>query len=169
MLGAQRFPHGEPGFESVLKTQAMRDAASRMGRDAELRAAQAGRQLPARARGHPEWESRSCRWPSRTTTARSARPAPCAASATWAATSGAKNTLDHTYLSAAAHLGAEISVLTEVRTIEREGEGYLVTYVVHPEAHDDGERHATGQLVPVACGATACSSPRAPWVRRTCC
>ena len=46
-------------------------------------------------------------------------PAGCAASATSAATSGAKNTLDHTYLSAASHDGAAIHVHTEVRGLAR--------------------------------------------------
>ncbi len=45
---------------------------------------------------------------------------------------GAKSTLDHTYLSAAAHHGAEIRTLCEVRGFRpREGGGYQVNYVHH--------------------------------------
>lgn len=45
---------------------------------------------------------------------------------------GAKNSLDHTYLSAARHHGAEIRTLHEVRGIRPDaGGGYIVSYVVH--------------------------------------
>ena len=54
--------------------------------------------------------------------------------------SGAKNTLDHTYLSAAAHAGAIISPLSEVRTIRRLDRGFEVTY----ELHRPGEVGAEG-------------------------
>ncbi len=51
---------------------------------------------------------------------------------------GAKNTLDHTYLSAAKHAGADIRVRHEVKGFRPlEGGGYEVTYVVHTGA--DGE------------------------------
>ncbi|MEO3784525.1 GMC family oxidoreductase [Actinocorallia sp. B10E7] len=45
---------------------------------------------------------------------------------------GAKNSLDHTYLSAAAHRGADLRTLTEVKGIRlRDGGGYLVDHVRH--------------------------------------
>ena len=48
---------------------------------------------------------------------------------------GAKNTLDHTYLSAAQHAGADIRVRHEVKGFRPlEGGGYEVTYVVHTGA-----------------------------------
>ena len=54
---------------------------------------------------------------------------------------GAKNTLDHTYLSAAKHAGADIRTRHEVKGFRPlgsdEGGGYEVTYVVHTGA--DGE------------------------------
>ncbi|SFI26015.1 MULTISPECIES: GMC oxidoreductase [Microbacterium] len=52
---------------------------------------------------------------------------------------GAKNSLDHTYLSAARHHGAEIRTLHEVRGIRpAEGGGYIVSYVIHePGASGD--------------------------------
>ncbi|WP_323742695.1 GMC oxidoreductase [Nocardioides islandensis] len=51
---------------------------------------------------------------------------------------GAKNTLDHTYLSAAQHAGADIRVRHEVKGFRPlDGGGYEVTYVVH--TGQDGE------------------------------
>ncbi|MFE1377699.1 GMC family oxidoreductase [Streptomyces sp. NPDC058740] len=59
---------------------------------------------------------------------------------------GAKNTLDHTYLSAARHLGAEIRTRCEVRGFApRPGGGYEVRYVVHDPARE-GHRTATDRL-----------------------
>ncbi len=51
---------------------------------------------------------------------------------------GAKNTLDHTYLSAARHHGADLRTRHEVKGFRpRDGGGYEVTYVVHTGS--DGE------------------------------
>lgn len=55
---------------------------------------------------------------------------------------GAKNSLDHTYLSAAAYAGAEIRCLHEVRGLRPlENGGYEVRYIVHdPERGDVSSR-----------------------------
>ncbi|MFB7369815.1 GMC family oxidoreductase [Streptomyces sp. NPDC056222] len=59
---------------------------------------------------------------------------------------GAKNTLDHTYLSAARHRGADIRTRCEVRGLApRPGGGYEVSYVVHDPARE-GHRTPTGRL-----------------------
>ncbi|MFE5483494.1 GMC oxidoreductase [Streptomyces sp. NPDC056527] len=59
---------------------------------------------------------------------------------------GAKNTLDHTYLSAARHRGADIRTRCEVRGLTpRPGGGYEVGYVVHDPARE-GHRTPTGRL-----------------------
>ncbi|MEU6546375.1 GMC oxidoreductase [Streptomyces sp. NPDC046859] len=59
---------------------------------------------------------------------------------------GAKNTLDHTYLSAARHHGADIRTRCEVRGFTpRPGGGYDVSYVVHDPARE-GHRTATDRL-----------------------
>src|SRR3712207_2997314 len=59
---------------------------------------------------------------------------------------GAKNTLDHTYLSAAVHHGAEIRTRCEVRDLAPlPGGGYEVGYVVHEES-DEGRRTRTRAL-----------------------
>ena len=44
---------------------------------------------------------------------------------------GAKNTFDHTYLSAAAHAGADIRTLHEVKGFHRDGASWEVRYRVH--------------------------------------
>lgn len=59
---------------------------------------------------------------------------------------GAKNTLDHTYLSAARNRGADIRTRCEVRGFApRSGGGYEVRYVVHDPAHE-GHRTPTDRL-----------------------
>jgi cholesterol oxidase len=67
---------------------------------------------------------------------------------------GAKNTLDHNYLSLAAHHGADIRTLHEVRGIRPDdGGGYVVSYVVH-------DPEATGKT------ATQCLAPHEIHTRR---
>lgn len=53
---------------------------------------------------------------------------------------GAKNTLDHTYVSAAAHLGAVVSTRSEVTALRRADRGFEVEFVVH---QPDREGHKT--------------------------
>ncbi len=60
---------------------------------------------------------------------------------------GSKSTLDHTYLSAAAHLGAVITIRSEVSALRRAGEGFEVEFVVHlPDR--EGHKTDTGALPP---------------------
>ncbi len=73
---------------------------------------------------------------------------------------GAKNSLDHTYLSAAAAAGADLRTLHEVRGVRPlPGGGYLVTYVVHdPDATGPTstrrlpERHLVARRVVLGAG-----------------
>ncbi|MGH3914839.1 MAG: FAD-dependent oxidoreductase [Pseudonocardiaceae bacterium] len=59
---------------------------------------------------------------------------------------GSKNTLDHTYLSAAKHHGADIRVRSEVRRFQpREGGGFSVHYVEH-HPHQEGRPTETSKL-----------------------
>lgn len=61
---------------------------------------------------------------------------------------GAKNSLDHTYLSAAKHHGADLRTRCEVRAFAPlAGGGYEVSYVVHDPAAE-GHKTATGDLPP---------------------
>jgi cholesterol oxidase len=157
MLDAQQFPLGAPGFESVLKAAAMRDAARNLGREDDFllpKLAVSFRSGPGQQPGvglplvkgtygnyHEDDAVRAgaAQPKGRTTCTLCGQ---CDLGCNF----GAKNTLDHTYLSAAKHLGADIRVRREVRRIARDGDGYLVTYVTHPEEHDDGRPHATGEL-----------------------
>jgi len=56
---------------------------------------------------------------------------------------GAKNTLDHTYLSAAAHHGADIRTGTEVRTIAKRNDGLFEVGYVHHSPDTDSTPTAT--------------------------
>jgi cholesterol oxidase len=61
---------------------------------------------------------------------------------------GAKNTLDYNYLTHAAHHGAEIRTLCDVRTLEpREGGGYRVGYAALGE--EAGDAAANGRPAPL--------------------
>jgi cholesterol oxidase len=75
---------------------------------------------------------------------------------------GAKSTLDHTYLSAASHKGAVISVRSEVRSLGRRDDGrFDVDYVVHDPGAEGvptdtvhlEQRRLTATTVIVAAGA----------------
>ncbi|HEV3401078.1 MAG TPA: GMC family oxidoreductase [Acidimicrobiales bacterium] len=142
MLGAQRFPLGAPGFQSA-KTVALRDAAGQLNLQWDmpnLAVTFANEGRPP-AIGEPIGEGsypnlhgqprQTCRLTGE-----------CDMGCNY----GSKNTLDHNYLSAAKHLGAEIRTLCEVRRFEpRQSGGYTVSYVVHtPE--NEGRRTNTSKL-----------------------
>jgi cholesterol oxidase len=62
---------------------------------------------------------------------------------------GAKNTLDHTYLSAAMAQGLKLRERSEVRQIQQRREGgFAVSYVEHPQSRE-GKRTNTSNLLPV--------------------
>ena len=141
-------------------------AAEQLGLDWRLRRPRGDVRQPRRARSSA---SRSARR-ARTSTADAARPASWSASATSAATTAPKNSLDYTYLTAAWHAGADIRTRHEVREFEpREGGGYTVDYVEHtrggrgPETDTRALDRAHGHRRP----------PRARrparWAPRTCC
>ena len=62
---------------------------------------------------------------------------------------GAKNTLDHTYLSAARHAGADLRTLSEVTGIvPLDGGGYEVSYVAYgPDPDSNGRRSRTARSI----------------------
>jgi cholesterol oxidase len=134
MIQPQIYPADLPPYNRTAKTQALRDAAEKGGLEwqplplAVSFAPQPG-QAPVVGAAIPEpsygnWHGlprRTCR---------------LCGECDLGCNEGSKNTLDHTYLSAAKHHGADIRIRHEVRSIEprREG-GYEVGYVVHrPEA-----------------------------------
>ena len=140
MLGATQFPHEAPGF-GVAKTQALREAAAGAGLEWQLpnlavtfadRDGQPAISAPLPPGAYPNLHGASrltCR---------------LCGECDVGCNDGAKNTLDHTYLSAAFHLGAEIRTRSEVRRIApRDGGGFVVDYVEHHEADE-------GRAIPAA-------------------
>ena len=131
MLGATRYPYPA----TTTKTEAMRQSASRLGLDWQLpplavtfgrphEAPVPGAPIPSPPYGNlhglPRMACRLC------------------GECDIGCNDGAKNTLDHTYLSAAAHHGADIRTRCEVRGFTPlPGGGYEVRYVVHDPA-DEG-------------------------------
>ena len=135
MLGAAPYPLDGPAFAATPKTHAMQDAAAELGLDFQLPplavsfapkpGAEPGIGLPlvAPAYGNLHDEPRTtCK---------------LCGECNIGCNEGAKNSLDHTYLSAARHHGADLRTLHEVLGIRPRPEGgYLVEYVVH----DTGEK-----------------------------
>ena len=129
MMNAQRFPFGRPGYESP-KTAAMRDAAAHMGLEWALpplavsfSPAPGAPPAPGEAIQAPEYGNIHGKL---RTTCRLCGE--CDVGCNY----GAKNTLDHNYLSAAVFKGADIRTRCEVRRIDRRpGGGWAVGYVVH--------------------------------------
>lgn len=134
MMVAQRFPFGQPGYQSP-KTAAMKEAAAKL--DVEWA-------LPplavsfSPAPGKPAAIAEAIETPEygnihgklRTTCRLCGE---CDVGCNY----GSKNTLDHTYLSAAKHRGAEIRTLCEVRRIDPQpGGGFTIHYVEHDMARE---------------------------------
>ncbi|MGW5425313.1 GMC family oxidoreductase [Streptomyces sp. NPDC003943] len=138
MLGATPYP-----YRDTPKTMAMREAADRLGLHvsrpplAVSFAADGGAPVPGAPLPEPAYGNlhglprETCRLTGE-----------CDLGCNY----GAKNTLDHTYLSAARHHGADIRTRCEVRGFApRPGGGYEVRYVVHDPARE-GHRTPTGRL-----------------------
>jgi cholesterol oxidase len=141
MLGATPYP-----YEQTTKTAAMRGAAERLGLDWQLpplavtfAGTPDGSPVPGAPIADPAYGNlhglprRTCR---------------LCGECDIGCNDGAKNSLDHTYLSAAKHHGADLRVRCEVRGIAPRPEGgYRVTYVRH-EPSTEGRRTATRALSP---------------------
>jgi cholesterol oxidase len=132
MLRAQRLPFGATGYQ-LRKTAALRDAAGHLGRDWNL--------VPLAVRFHndhrppvpgeqlePEPYGNIFGLPRRTCRLCGECDIGC--------NDGAKNTLDHTYLSKAAASGARLSPMCEVKQIERTGDHFTLRYLVHHPPED---------------------------------
>ncbi|GAA2073400.1 GMC family oxidoreductase [Actinomadura alba] len=130
MLGATPYPFDKPAYADTPKTHAMQDAAVELGLGWQLpplavsfapeRGAEPGIGLPIVA---PEYGNlhgvhrRTCQ---------------LCGECNIGCNDGSKNSLDHTYLSAAKHHGADLRTLHDVRAIRpRPGGGYEVDYVRH--------------------------------------
>ena len=129
MMQVQRFPFGQPGYESP-KTAAMKDAAATLGLEWALPPlavsfSPSPGAPPAIGEAIATPEYGNIHGKLRTTCRLCGE---CDVGCNY----GSKNTLDHTYLSAAAFKGADIRTRCEVKRIDRRpGGGYSVGYVVH--------------------------------------
>jgi cholesterol oxidase len=149
MLGATPYPLHAPAYADTAKTQAMREAAGKLGLDWQLPplavsfaprpGAEPAIGLPLADPGYANLHGaprRTCR---------------LCGECDIGCNDGAKNTLDHTYLSAAAAAAphpADIRTRCEVRGLAaREQGGYEVTYVEHGQA-TEGTRTDTAKLPP---------------------
>ncbi|MDF5757119.1 GMC family oxidoreductase [Spongiactinospora sp. TRM90649] len=140
MIGVSPYPLRHPAFTVAEKTRAMQDASAELGLDWRLAplgvsfapapGAEPGIGLPIRPGPYPSLH--------KTTMRRTCR---LCGECDIGCNDGAKNTLDHNYLAAAAHHGADLRVLHEVRAIRpRPGGGYEVDYLVHSPDTDDPDR-----------------------------
>jgi cholesterol oxidase len=139
MLAVTPYPLEAPGYRDTPKTRAMQEAGQRLGLQWDLPnlavsfAASPG--APP-AVGVPIAE---CAYPNlhEQTRLTCRLCGECDIGCNY----GSKNTLDHTYLSAAKHHGTDIRVRSEVRRIQpRESGGFSVSYVEH---HPDREGQQT--------------------------
>lgn len=144
MLGAARFPAQREPYGQTRKTVALREAADRLGVAHQYPplavsfsprpGAEPGLALPIVEPAYGNLHDvprRTCR---------------LCGECDIGCNDGAKNSLDHTYLSAARHHGADIRTRCEVREIRpRSGGGYEVRYVVHDPALE-GRRTNTASL-----------------------
>lgn len=130
MLGATPYPFDHPAYADTPKTIAMRDAATELGLDWQLPplavsfaskpGSEPGLNLPIVEPSYGNVHGvarRTCR---------------LCGECDLGCNDGSKNSLDHTYLSAAKHHGADLRTLHEVWQVRpRAGGGYAVDYVVH--------------------------------------
>ncbi|MEV4355622.1 GMC oxidoreductase [Nonomuraea sp. NPDC049625] len=144
MLQPQRYPLGQPPYDTTAKTLAMREAAGRLGLEWELpplavafAPEPGGHPAPGLPIPDPEYGNLHG-LPRTTCRLRGECDLGC--------NDGAKNSLDHTYLSAARHASADLRTLHEVRWLApAPGGGYAVSYVVH-EPREDRRRVNTRRL-----------------------
>jgi cholesterol oxidase len=130
MLGATPYPFDHPAYAHTPKTIAMRDAATELGLDWQLPplaisfaskpGSEPGLNLPIVEPSYGNVHGaarRTCR---------------LCGECDMGCNDGSKNSLDHTYLSAAKHHGADLRTLHEVWQVrQRAGGGYAVDYVMH--------------------------------------
>ncbi|WP_433472751.1 FAD-dependent oxidoreductase [Spirillospora sp. CA-142024] len=141
MLGATPYPLEQVPFDDTPKTHAMQDAAAELGLQCTLPplavsfasepGGTPGLSLPIVDAGYGNIHGggrRTCR---------------LCGECDIGCNEGSKNSLDHTYLSAAAHHGADIRTSHEVKAIRpRPGGGYEVDYVHHEDLTAKKRRRA---------------------------
>jgi cholesterol oxidase len=137
MLGVQRYPFEHEPYSRTSKTLAMKLAAERMGRAGDW-------QLPPLAvtfanPGRPPMPGEPIAEPYPSLHGRPRSTCRLCGECDIGCNFGSKNTLDHTYLSAAKQHGAELRTRAEVKGFWPEDGEYVVEYVDHSAARD-GER-----------------------------
>jgi len=135
MMEVQRYPLDREPYDRTRKATAMREAAATLGLDWQLPnlavtfGADPDRPVPGEPipeRGYPNLHGlprSTCR---------------LVGECDIGCNHGSKNTLDHTYLSAARHRGATICPRAEVRALRPVEGGYAVDYVEHRDPDHDG-------------------------------
>lgn len=146
MLGAQPFPLDHPPYDATARTHAFRAAAERAGLEWQL----PNLAITFANEGRPPAPGEAIveRWPNYH--GRSRQTCVLCGECVLGCNSGSKNTLDHNYLSAAKHLGADIRPLSEVRALApRPGGGYRVHYVRHDPPDGDWPRPQDTSRLPL--------------------
>lgn len=130
MIGVQRYPVEHEPYSRTGKTQAMQDAAAQLGLEWFRPPLAVSFSAHEGAAPRPREPLAEGPYPNLhgvlRTTCRLCGECDIGCN------DGSKNSLDHTYLSAAAHRGADLRTLTEAKGIRlRDGGGYLLDYVRH--------------------------------------
>ncbi|MFC0041731.1 GMC oxidoreductase [Actinomadura rayongensis] len=144
MLAPSPYPFDRPGYTDTPKTHAMQDAAASLGLDFSLPPLAvrfADRPGAAPARGLPLVDA-----PYGNVHGATRRSCTLCGECDIGCNEGAKNSLDHTYLSAAQHHGADLRTLHEVKGIRPlDVGGYAVDYVRH-DPDDPSARPMSGTI-----------------------
>lgn len=135
MMNAQQYPFDQPPYNTTSKTIALQRAAQQLGLHwfRPKLAVTFGNEGKAPVPGEPICEAYPNIHGRTRTTCRLCGE--CDIGCNY----GSKNTLDHTYLSAAHCLGAEVWTCSEVRSFRQQdsGKGYRINYVRHnPDANE---------------------------------
>ncbi|MEW6153104.1 MAG: GMC family oxidoreductase [Actinomycetota bacterium] len=129
MMGATRFPFGQPGFDTH-KTQALKDAAATL--DLEWALPPLAVSFSPRPGEPPVIAEPVAPAPYGNVHGKLRTTCRLCGECDLGCNYGSKNTLDHNYISAACHHGAEVRTRSEVKRIGRRPEGgYTVSYVEH--------------------------------------
>ncbi len=151
MLGATPYPLELPGYAATPKTHAMRDAAAELGLSCQLpplAVSFAPKPGAAPGLGLPIVEP-----PYGNLHERQRSTCRLCGECNIGCNFGAKNSLDHNYLSAARHHGADLRTGHEVQAIRpRPGGGYEVDYLWHdPQDRDGAPATAPAQARVITC------------------
>ncbi|MDL4774437.1 GMC oxidoreductase [Actinomadura xylanilytica] len=151
MLGGTPYPIGRAPFDDTPKTHAMQDAAAELGLHCTLPPLAIS--FAPRPGGEPGVSLPIADAPYGNLHGVPRRTCKLCGECDIGCNEGSKNSLDHTYLSAAAHHGADLRTGHEVKVIRpRRGGGYEVDYVVHdPEAGAGAEAKNRPPLQTISC------------------